>query len=74
MMGGGGGMGENQLSPQPIQKGVKIGDLGGGGVGGGVLNLASLPMLRSPFQGCQRIFAQYILKRESSNFLIKSIA
>ena len=33
--GGGGGMGENQLSPQPIQKGVKIGDLGGGGVGGG---------------------------------------
>ena len=64
-----GGMGENHLTPQPIQKEVKIGDLGGGG--GGVLNLASLPMLRSPFQGCQRIFAQYILKRESSNFLIK---
>ena len=63
-----GGMGENHLTPQPIQKEVKIGDLGGGG---GVLNLASLPMLRSPFQGCQRIFAQFTLKRESSNFLIK---
>ena len=38
MMGGGrgGGMGENQLTPQPIQKEVKISDLGGG-----VLNLAS---------------------------------
>ena len=71
-----GGMGENQLTPQPIQKGVKIGDFGGrrGWGGGGVLNLASLPMSRSPFQGCQRIFAQYILKRESSNCLIKSIA
>ena len=29
-------MGENQLTPQPIQKGVKIGDLGVGGVGGGI--------------------------------------
>ena len=27
-----GGMGENHLTPQPIQKEVKIGDLGGGGI------------------------------------------
>ena len=39
-----GGMGENQLTPQPIQKEVKIGDLWGGG--GGVSNFASLPILR----------------------------
>ena len=37
MGGGGGGRGENQVTPQPIQKEVKIGDL----EGGGVLNLAS---------------------------------
>ena len=29
-----GGMGENQVTPQPIQKEVKIGDLGGVGGGG----------------------------------------
>ena len=29
-----GGMGENHLIPQPIQKEVKIGDLGWGGGGG----------------------------------------
>ena len=33
-------MGENQLTPQPIQKGVKIGDFGGRrGWGGGGIKL-----------------------------------
>ena len=67
---GGGGDGVEPSNPSTDTKGGKYWRRGGGR-GGGLLNLASLPMLRSPFQGCQRIFAQYILKRESSNFLIK---
>ena len=63
MMGRGGGRDGGE---PPIQREVIIGDLGGG-----VLNLASLPMLSSPFEGCQRISPNIYYNEKSSNFLVK---
>ena len=61
-----GGMGENHLTPQPIQKEVKIGDLGGGGGGG--IKLGWFTNVKEPFSGVSTDFRPIYTKTRKFKF------